>query len=169
MSEDPLKARTDAKLRYARIHVEELRARPPGRGHDFERSRQEAFFAQLFGAYAALLQELNVKLGCNLTPEDVTPGKLYQTLKSAGRSSGELAELHRLENDHGGWFRQAKDMRDHTTHVSGLPLVHYVGGPEDGTTSFRHPKTLTEVQGDTRDVLASWVSEMETLVLRMRV
>lgn len=168
MSANALKARTDAKLRYARIHVDELKAQPPGRGNDFERAHQEAFFAQLFGAYAALLQELNVKLGCNLPSKDVTPGRMYQVLKAVGRHSEELAELRRLSDEIESWFRQAKDIRDHTTHVSGVPLVHFVGGSKDGKTSFRHPKTLAEVQGDTTGVLASWVTEMEALVLRMR-
>ena len=97
MASDALKSRTDSKLRYAAIHVEELRHQPAGRGHDFERSHQEAFLAQLFGAYAALLQELNVDLRCDLPPEQVTLGSMYQHLKREGRSSSALRELYLLD------------------------------------------------------------------------
>jgi hypothetical protein len=164
MSDDARKARTDAKLRYARVHLDELGTQPPGRGHDYERAHQEAFLAQLFGAYAAMLQELNVALGCNLRADEVTLGKMYRALGDQGRSSPLLADLYRLESDRSSWFHCAKEMRDHTTHVSGIPLVFYFGGP----TSLRHPKTMTELPGDARVVFASWLSEMEGLAQRMR-
>lgn len=55
------KERTNAKLRYARIHLNELRLyQRKGSGDDFERSHQESFFFHLFGALDAFLQELNL-------------------------------------------------------------------------------------------------------------
>jgi len=48
--------RTNAKLRYARLHLEELRSyRRKGSGDDFERSHQEAFLFHLFGTRDAFL------------------------------------------------------------------------------------------------------------------
>ena len=170
MADKSLKARTDAKLRYARIHLEEIKTQPPGRGHDFERSHQEAFLAHLFGAYAALLQELNIDLGCDLASEKVTLGNMHQALKNQGRTSPQLVELYKLEIDSASWFGRAKRMRDYITHIRGIPLVFYknMGGKEDGPTSFLDPKTLEELSGDTTDVLASWLSEMESLVHHVR-
>jgi hypothetical protein len=168
MQDDALKARTDAKLRYARIHIDELRTQLGGRGHDIERAHQEAFLAQLFGAYAALLQELNIYLGCNLSPDHLTLGKMRKALKDKGKPSSQLAELYDLENDQDSWFRHAKDMRDHSTHISGIPLSHYVGGPQDGVTSLRNPKTSVEIPGDATDALSSFLLEMERLVERFR-
>lgn len=168
MADEALKSRTDAKLRYAKVHLDELKAQPTGRGHDFERAHQEAFLAQLFGAYAALFQELNVDLRFCLPVESVALGKIRETLKSQGRTSPKLVELYRLENDPSSWLAQAKAMRDHISHVSGIPLVFYAGGTNDGLTSFRHPKSLAELPGDAIDVLASWLAEMEILVQRIR-
>jgi hypothetical protein len=168
MQDDAPKARTDAKLRYARIHIDALRTQPVSRGHDFERAHQEASLAQLFGAYAALLQELNIYLGCNLAPDDVTIGKMRKALKNKGKDSPLLSELYDLEKDQSSWFRYAKDMRDHSTHVSGIPLSHYVGGPQDGVTALRNPKTLVEIPGDATDTLSSYLLEMERLVQRFR-
>lgn len=168
MADEALMSRTNAKLRYAKVHLDELKVQPIGRGHDFERAHHEAIFAQLFGGYAALFQELNVDLGCGLSLESVTLGNMRNALKNQGRASPKLAELYQLETDPSSWLAQAKAMRDHTAHISGIPLVFYAGGIEDGLTSFRHPKSLDELPGDVIDTLLSWWSEMENLVHRMR-
>jgi hypothetical protein len=172
MADDSLKARTDAKLRYARIHLEELKAQLSIRGDDFERSHQEAFLAQLFGAYAALLQELNIDLDCNLASDDVTLGKMCRALECRGCTSPQLVELYELEINAASWFSQAKCMRNHTTHVGGIPLAFYVkiGGEEDRPrpTSLLDPRNREELPGDATDVLASWLSEMESLIRRVR-
>ena len=168
MASDVLKSRTDAKLRYAALHVEELRQQPAGRGHDFERAHQEACLAQLFGAYAALLQELNVDLRCGLATKGLTPGKMRKALEAEGRSSSTLRDLYLLEQDRTSWFRQAKDARDYTSHISGIPLTHNIGGRDDGVTSLRNPETNAELPGDATDTLAAWVSEMEKLVETIR-
>jgi hypothetical protein len=43
--------RTDAKLRYATVHLDELKARSePWNGDDWERAHYESFFFHLFGA-----------------------------------------------------------------------------------------------------------------------
>ncbi len=169
MAHESLTTRTDAKLRYARLHITELReCQEAGRGHDFERAHQEAFFAQLFGAYAALFQELNEDLACSLKPESISLGQLRNAMKAKGPVSPKLTELYNLEQAPTTWLAQAKTMRDHVTHVAGIPLVFYQGGPNHGTASFRHPQTLTELPGDYWNHLELWVNEMESLVARMR-
>src|SRR5260370_42062598 len=83
MTHETLTARTDAKVRHAKLHLKELRdCNIPGQGHDFERTHQEAFFAQLFGAYASLFQELNEDLGCGLKPDSVSLGQMRNAMKA---------------------------------------------------------------------------------------
>jgi len=169
MTHEGLTSRTDAKLRYARLHLKELvECKEPGRGHDFERAHQEAIFAQLFGAYAALFQELNEDLGCGLEPSSVTLGKMRSAMQSRGPVSPKLTELYMLERDPTTWLAQAKLMRDHVTHISGIPLVFYEGGPNHGNTAFRNPNDLTDLPGDYFDTLELWLNEMEKLIIRMR-
>jgi len=170
MSLDPLRSRTDQKLRFARLHLGEFDSQPAGHGHDFERAHQEAFLAQLFGAYAALLQELNHELDCALEPGGVSLGKMRKILQESNRSSALLRELYELEQDQSGWFSQAKEMRDHTTHVSGLALSYHVNGPHAGVVVLRPPKrgTKTEHIIDFKDLLAGWLDKMESLVQRFR-
>jgi hypothetical protein len=167
MAQKPLMDRTDAKLRYAKLHLNELRTHgEPGRGHDFERAHQEAVFAQLFGAYAALLHELNEDLSCGLAPEDVSLGKLRNAMKSGGGVSPKLTALYTLEQDPQSWFGIAKAMRDHVTHVGGIPLSFYVGGPDH--TAMHHPKTRGEIPGEYFDTLEQWIDNMHRLVEEMR-
>jgi hypothetical protein len=85
-----------------------------------------------------------------------------------GKASPLLAELYDLEKDQSSWFRHAKDMRDHSAHVSGIPLSHYVGGPQDGITALRNPKTSVEIPGDATDTLSLFLLEMGRLVQRFR-
>ena len=165
MAHEGLTARTDAKIRYAKLHLMELREYDHrGHGHDFERAHQEAFFAQLFGAYAGLFQELNKDLDCGLDPERVSLGNMRNTMKNKGPVSEKLSELYNLEQDATTWLSKAKTMRDHISHLGGIPLSFY-----DDVTSFRHPKTMVELPGDYFDYLENWVIEMEALIKRMRV
>jgi hypothetical protein len=169
MAHETLTSRTDMKIRYAKLHIKELREyNIPGRGHDFERAHQEAFFAQLFGAYAALFQELNADLGCGLKPDSISLGKMHRVMKSKGDVSPKLTELYDLEQDSTTWLSHAKTMRDHVSHIGGIPLTFYEGGPNHGITSFTHPKTLVEVPGNYLDNLEQWVIAMEALIERMR-
>lgn len=169
MAHEGLTGRTDAKIRYARLHLQELKdCQIPGRGHDFERAHQEAFLTQLFGAYAALFLELNEDLGCGLRPEGVSLGNMRKVMNAKGAVSPKLTALYTLEQDPNIWLSQAKAMRDHVTHVGGIPLVYYLGGENDEMTAFKHPKTLVEIPGDYFDNLEKWLSEMESLIVSMR-
>jgi hypothetical protein len=120
------------------------------------------------GAYAALFQELNEDLACGLTPERVSLGQMRNALKARGAVSPNLTRLFNLEQDTASWLAQAKRMRDHVTHIAGIPLVFYEGGPNHGVTAFRDPKSLTELPGNYLDFLERWVKDMETLVVTMR-
>jgi len=163
-----LKARTEQKLRYAQLHVGELATMPSGRGHDFERAHQEAVLAQLIGAYDAFLAELNDILNCGRRPDDISPGKLRDSLKAQGRSSAVLGRLHQMREDASSWLRHLLDLRHASTHVSGIPLAFYAGGVEDGKTALKHPTTLQEFPEDATVTLTKWVNNMRSLTNELR-
>jgi Family of unknown function (DUF6586) len=101
-----LRDRTEQKLRFARLHLDELAAVPSGNGDDFERAHLEAALAQLLGAFDALLSEMNVTLGCNRDPTDVSLGKLRESMKAQGRTSPVLSRIYELPSDDESWLRQ---------------------------------------------------------------
>ncbi|MDP1991773.1 MAG: hypothetical protein Q8K00_12215 [Syntrophales bacterium] len=161
--------RTDAKLRYAALHLEELRLYPRrGSGDDFERSHQEAFLYQLIGARDAFLQELNLYYRCGLTSQQVRSASIEKCMRTQNRLYTELQTLRALETDATSWLNIAKEMRDHSTHRHSVPRVFHVGGENDGSITLQDPRNKAHVPGDQIDVFASWQVKMADLVKRLR-
>ena len=154
--------------------MEELKSMPKilGRGSDFERAHHEAFLSQLFGAYSAFLIELNIYLKCDLPEENISLGKLWNKIKEHNKSSTVLTELYKLSTDSNSWFYIAKDMRDLSTHVSGIPLAHYAsigGGVNSDRTQLKHPITMKEYEQDAFEAFEAWQTEMEKLTDKYRL
>lgn len=164
-----LQERTDAKLRYARVHLDELKQQVSLSGNDFDKAHQESFLFHLFGARDALLQELNYYYGTNLPPEALSPGKLREALKAQGVQSSELASLRELEQDEQSWYRQTKDMRDHSAHVQGVPRHYYLGGEDDGRVKLKNPRTGELRPHDLREEFDEWLGQMTTLMQTLRL
>ena len=55
----PLQERSNAKLRYAAVHLDELKSIEQLGGDDYDRAHQESFLYHLMGAKDAFLIELN--------------------------------------------------------------------------------------------------------------
>lgn len=159
-----LRGRADAKLRYARVHLEELRALPHISGSDFDQAHQESFLYHLLGAKEALVGELNMYYGCNLLPDSVSLGNL--------RGVPEASQLRDYEKENSGhWLSIAKLMRDYSTHVGGVPRDYrvYPGQNREGTVSLRHPKERDLViPGELLSVFADWLDKMASLLECLR-
>jgi hypothetical protein len=80
--------RTDAKLRYAKIHLEELRTYSNAYSNDdWENAHQESTFFHLTGAVEGILHEINDGYSLGLNPRDVERGKVRDRLKKRNQSS----------------------------------------------------------------------------------
>ena len=164
-----LRTRADAKLKYAQIHLDLLRERGGNGGADFDRGVEESILFHLLGAKEAFLVELNAYYNCGLPVVDVTPGKLRQVFSQRGVQCPELAELYKLENDDPkSWLADAKEMRDHSTHVDGVPRAFHLGGDNHGKVFLRNPNTGVHVEVNATDALASWIESMSALLERLR-
>ncbi|CAD6492926.1 MAG: hypothetical protein FFODKBPE_00397 [Candidatus Argoarchaeum ethanivorans] len=162
------KERTDAKLRYARLHLEELRAHQrKGSGDDFERSHQESFLFHLVSARDAFLQELNLYYGGGLKPREVTADKLTEKLKKMGVECPELDKLKRYENPE-CWLHVAKEMRNHSTHRDSMPRAFHVGGEDDGKVFLRNTQSRKLIKKDYADTFEEWCSKLENLLNDLR-
>lgn len=115
--------RTDAKLRYADVHLSDLKNIPVLGGTDFNRAHQESFLYHLIGTTEAF-----IFYGANLLETELTSGKLFNHMKSKGKTYSELTVIYDLENDNGSWLFHAKKMRDHSTHIAQVPRAYYIGG-----------------------------------------
>ena len=164
-----LRSRTDAKIRYAKIHLDELKAKGILGGDDFDRAHQESFLYHLLGAKDSFLIELNVYYSGGLANNDVAPGKLRKALKIKGVVSNELAELFLLERDENSWLFHAKEMRDHSTHISGVRRNFHVGGENDGQIWLHNPKTDKSIERHFVDEFDNWLVNMKELLVRLRI
>jgi hypothetical protein len=161
--------RTEQKLRYAKLHLDELAAAPPGRGDDFERAHHEAALPQLHGAYDSFLGELNVILGCKLDAAHVDLRRLRESLRAQGRSSAVLDQLYELQQDPQSWLGQLQNLRHASTHRKAVPLAFHLGGTKDHKVSFKHPDTLEELPEPATDTLGTWLERMAVLIAELRL
>lgn len=163
-----IQTRADAKVRYAALHLDELRRDASDRGGDFSRAHQESFCFHLLGVKEALLHEINAYYGCGLPADKMTLGQIKTALEKKKRASPEVEEIYTLEQDNNSWLAQAKLMRDGLTHVSGARILHYIGGTNHGQASLHQPKTGALIPGDFLDVFQGWLSDMGNLLAGLR-
>jgi len=164
----PFQARTDAKLRYARVHLDELIAHEPLGGSDFDRAHQESFLYHLLGAPAAFLAELNIYYSASVPRESLSPGSLRNALRLQGKSSPELAELFTLDQDEYSWYAEAKAMRDWSTHQGGVLRAFHLGGPSHQHVHLRVPGTGREIADHFPRIFTGWLAQMENLISKLR-
>jgi hypothetical protein len=163
-----LQNRTEAKLRFAQVHLGELDAMKQRRGDDFDRAHQESFLYHLLGVRDAFIAELNSYYQTGLNQSELTLGKLRDALKKTRRSSPELAILYKLENDPHSWFSAAKNMRDQATHHRGVKRTFRHGGEHDGEVWLHDPKTTQTTQRDFVSDFKEWHAKMKELVEQLR-
>jgi len=158
--------RTDQKLRFARIHLDELIAHH-GRdsGDDFERSHHESFLFHLFGACDAFLQELNIYYAFGLAIAKVSTRELARSMRKRGVTSSELIALEKLESEADSYLGIAKHLRHHSTHRGGIPMQHYFNGP----SYLVHPLTRKVLNEDTVDMFDDWLNRLTELLSGLRL
>ena len=120
--------RTDAKLRYAEIHLDELKNHEPLGGDDFDRAHQESFLFHLLGAIDAFLFELKESYDLNFDLNEISFPRLKKQLKKLQINIPEIDTILALRNDNESWLFDATCMRNYSTHVSSLSRSFHIGG-----------------------------------------
>ena len=167
----PFVERTNAKLRYAAVHLGELRTyKSRGSGDEFERAHHESFLFHLLGARDAFLQELNLHYGCDLGMDKVTAVALREKMKASGEMSPELEQLSELERDPQSWLSQAKTMRDHATHRTHIARTFHValGSPDPGTVHLKDPRSGGQSGVEVIEQFEMWLTNMQDLLNALR-
>lgn len=164
----PLIDRTDAKLRYAKVHLDELKSINVHGGDDFDRAHQESFLFHLSGVKEAFLVELNFYYGAGLSNDSISLGKLRNSLKNKGMSSPEVAEIYALENDKNNWLYLLKSMRDVSIHTTGVKRHYHLGGTNHGKVWLSEPYTQNTIEVHFVDIFESWLSNMDSLIQKLR-
>ena len=137
-------------------------------GTDFDRAHQESFLYHLLGTKDAFILELNMYYGANLSESELTMGRLRDHMKSQGKTYSELTVIYNLENDAESWLSNAKEMRDHSTHIANVPRAYYLGGQYDRQVHLKNPKTGQQIQEHFVELFSTWLSQMKTLIHDLR-
>lgn len=159
--------RTDAKLRYADIYIEELRKLGTN-GDDIDRAHQESFLFHLWGAKDAFLIELNYYYGTSLAINKINNQSLQNAFTKSNKVSVEFNELLTMEKDTNNWLFIAKEMRDGSTHRTAVPRTFHLGGQFDHQVFLRNQKTGQNIERHFIDEFADWSSNMKILIHRLR-
>ena len=163
--------RTEAKLKYAAIHLDELRRRRVLYGSqigDWERAHQESFLFHLLGVRDALLQEINLFHACGLKMRNVSIGRISQRLVKSGSVSAALRILMKLEGMRSTWLSIAKRLRNTSTHQKNVPRQLIVDGANDDPQFFRDPLTGKWIETNCIDLFAQWHGKAIKLIKNLR-
>lgn len=165
----PFQARTDAKLEYARIHLEEITSRQEvGSGDAFERAHEESFLFHLIGAKDSLLQEINFAYEIGLSIRQVRESRLQSVLEAKAVESPALNTIVKLKSDKTSWLAVAIELRDHGTHRSNIPRLFHKGGEYNGKVFFTNLLTGQPIETDIPEFLKQCLKNMENLLQELR-
>ena len=138
---DP-RERTDQKLRYARIQLDELEEYPDANSNDdWENAHQEGCFYHLCGAVEGLLHEIDEGYELGLALWDIKRPKVTQKLSQKKKGSAALDCLTALWNDKASWLSLLTELRNHGAHrrKPGRQIIASPGVPID--SRFLDPRT----------------------------
>jgi len=171
--------RTNAKLRYAGIHLKEIKSqRKIGSADDFERAHEESFLFHLIGAKDSFLQEINAAYNIGLPFKDVKESTLRRKLEAKAVESPALKEIVRLEErlevDEAGWLAVAIELRNHGTHRSNIPRILHGSTRQEkvyenkAKVFLTNPLTEQPIETDIPVLLQEYLTNMEDLIQEQR-
>jgi len=159
--------RTDAKLRYAGVHLMELQ-NTERRGGDFDVAHQDSFLFHLLGVRDGLLQEINLFHSCGIPIEKVKRWRIERALKDSQSTSPAFDALIALEDDPSSWLHCAAEMRDYAMHRRDVNRTYYKGGANDGAVHLHDTRIGQEIKVDYVDLFGEWLDNMKKLVEDLR-
>lgn len=159
--------RTDVKLRFAGVHLSELKATRRD-DYIFDMAHHESFLFHLLGVQDGLLHEINLFHSCGIPIERVNRWRIKKALDDSGSNSPALDALIMLEDDSSRWLNRAAEMRKWSTHRRDVPRA-YVRRAAGDVSAYLHDTLLgREIEVDSVDLFAQWLSNMKQLVEELR-
>ena len=164
-----LERRTDLKLEFAQIHLDELTSRQEqGSGDAFERAHEESFLFHLVGAKDSFLQEVNAAYQLELPINKVKEATLQKKLKEKALESPALIRITALKKNKTGWLALAIELRDHGTHRSNIPRHFYKGGEYSDRVFFTNLLTRQPMETNIPEFLKQCLDNMARLLQELR-
>ena len=132
--------RTEQKLRYARIHLQELEDYENKHSNDdWENAHQDSFFYHLAGSVEGILHEINAGYCLELKLTNVSTKSVERALKKS--TSPAFNEIAKLRNDTTSWLAQLYVWRNHGTHRNRVPKIVQLSTCSNPDNEFKDPRT----------------------------
>ena len=163
-----LQERTDAKLRYAEVHLNEIKGHEPLGGDDFDRAHQESFLFHLLGARDAFLFELNECYGLKFDLTKISFQFFSKELKKLNVKIKEFDAIVALQENKTSWLYHAKEMRNFSTHVSSVSRSYHLGEQNDQKVWLKNPKSGNIIERHFVEEFNDWFQEMKSLLFGLR-
>jgi hypothetical protein len=166
--------RSDQKLRYARIQIEELGTYlKAGSNDEWENSHQESVFYHLVGSAESLLHEINKGYSLGLDLKQVKMSVIECALSKNGQSSPAFDHWKALREDVSSWLSLLFRWRNHGTHRQRVSKkVSAATGGRHVDNTFKDPcsgKEPAVYRGlGCQAVLEALASEVQELILNCR-
>jgi hypothetical protein len=137
-----LQHRTEQKLRYAEIHLEELSAYPNATSNDeWENAHQESSFFHLAGAVEMLLHEINDRYSLGLAPTKITWNTIADQLRQSNQSSLAFEHLAQLRSDTTSWLALLFEWRNHGAHRRRIGKIVNLSTSRRVDNQFKDPRS----------------------------
>lgn len=134
--------RTNQKLGYAKIHLEEIKNYSNSTSNDeWENAHQESFFYQLTGAVESILHEINYGYSLGLALHQVTWKTVKDNLTNSTQTSSGFDLITNLRNDSSSWLSQLFVWRNYGTHRGRVGKIVYASTWQKVDNEFKDPRT----------------------------
>ncbi|KAA3618255.1 MAG: hypothetical protein D8M58_21805 [Calditrichaeota bacterium] len=167
------KERTDQKLRYAKIHFEELKNYLDSTSNDeWENSHQESCFFHLAASIESMLHEINAAYSLKLHLHNVRWDTVSNTLKKNDQVSLSFNHLESLRKNKKSWLALLFEWRNHGTHRGRIGKIVNLSNVRLIDNEFKDPRS-GEVQkvyagSGCLDVIKNLVADVEELINNCR-
>ena len=158
--------RTDRKLRYAKIHLDELiHYHNSGSGDDFERAHCESFLFQLIGARDTFLQEINISHKLGLSVHNVTMRTFKRLIVEKEKIISAFSELLNTIDQPNSWLNLVIKLRNAVTHSLEFNRIF----DDDRTIIILIIDGEKQTTGrDFREDFKEWYDNMVELLIKLR-
>ena len=169
--DDNLVQRTDAKLRYAELHISELKSYSDlGQLDDWERAHLESVLFHLAGAFDAFLNEFNQGYTLELKDRDVDVNHIRKEVKAKNINSPAWTQLDSLLKDKGSWLSEMLELRHQGTHRRGIRRLVQIDAkhPSDKNVRLGRPNADEFMEQDQLGSLKDYSGRLRTLIQDLR-
>lgn len=134
--------RTEEKLSFADVHLDELRSYKHTTSNDcWERAHQESVLFHLAGAVDAILHEINVGYSLGLDLAGVHWRTVRKNFLSSSKNSPAFDHLQTLRKDTHSWLTLLFELRNHGTHRGRLAKRVHLSNHRTVDNEFIDPRT----------------------------